>query len=150
MKKKIITDNSIRARVKRHTGKSGHRKIILMIAALAGGSYAAYRYVRIHKARRAQELSEKLRSGTNKMGQNDNECSSAYFKGYKNGLDDGYDEGYERGHTEGHYKGCDDGYLIGYEEALKKCIKDVEGISDEILDKADEYEQEDEIHEDSE
>lgn len=150
MKKKNKVDSNIRTNIKGHVRKAGCRKAVLVMAVIAGGSYAAYRYIRSIKARRAQELSERLRSDRSKAGQNDNECSSAYFEGYKNGLDDGYDEGYERGHTEGHYKGCDDGYLVGYEEALKKCIKDVEGISDEIFNKADEYEQEDEIHEDSE
>lgn len=126
MKKKNIADSTIRTHVKRHTGKSGRRKVILIIAALAGGSYAAYRYFKMLKVRRAQELSERLRSSSNRASQSDNECSSAYFEGYKDGLkagsidlsaeerDGAYYEGFEAGRKEGH----DSGYAGGYQDGI--------------------------------
>ena len=126
MKKKNIADSTIRTHVKRHTGTSGRRKVIFIIAALTGGSYATYRYIKMLKARRAQELSERLRFGRNKKSQSDNECSSAYFEGYKDGLkagsidlsaeerDGAYYEGFEAGRKEGH----DSGYAGGYQDGI--------------------------------
>ena len=146
MKKKKLADGSIGAHIKRNAGKRGRRKAVLVIAVLAGGSYAVYRYIRMLKVKRAQELSERLRSGRQDSTPNDRECASAYFEGYKNGLDDGYDEGYERGSTAGEERGIDDGYKIGYEEALRKCYLDANGEIDE----ADKNEEEDEIHEGNE
>ena len=150
MKKKKLADSSIGAHIKRNAGKRGRRKAVLVIAVLAGGSYAVYRYIRMLKARMAQELSERLRSGKQDSRPNDRECASAYFEGYKNGLDDGYGEGYGRGYGEGHYKGCDDGYQTGYKEALKKCYLDANEDADGFFDEADKNEEEDEIHEGNE
>ena len=145
MKKKNIADSTIRTHVKRHTGKSGRRKVILIIAALAGGSYAAYRYFKMLKVRRAQELSERLKSGSNRAGQSDNECSSAYFEGYKDGLkagsidlsaeerDGAYYEGYETGQKEGH----DSGYAGGYQDGINTGFEN--GYLKGILEAEDKY-----------
>ena len=154
MKKKNIADSTIRTHVKRHTGKSGRRKVILIIAALAGGSYAAYRYFKMLKVRRAQELSERLRFGRNKKSQSDNECSSAYFEGYKDGLkagsidlsaeerDGAYYEGYEAGRKEGHDSryagGYQDGINTGFENGYLKGTLEAEDKYAKIGGNADE------------
>ena len=150
MKRKKLTDSNIGTHIKRNTGKGRRRRAVLVIAVLAGGSYAVYRYIRMLKVRRAQELSEKLRSERYDSRPNDRECASAYFEGYKNGLDDGYDEGYERGVSEGEVRGIDDGYDIGYEEALRTCMGAANETADDFFYEADKNVEEDEIHEDDE
>jgi flagellar biosynthesis/type III secretory pathway protein FliH len=150
MENENIMKRSIGSHIKKYASKIRHKRAVLIIMAIAGGSYAAYRYIRNSRSKRAQELSERLRSERKETGQCDRECTSAYFEGYKNGLDDGYDEGYERGYSEGHFKGCDDGYMVGCEEMLKKCISDANRKSDVYTDEEDENEEEDKAHEDNE
>ena len=150
MEKEITKNRSIGSHIRKYAPKIKHKRLVLIIMAITGGSYAAYRYVRNSRSKRAQELSERLRSERKENSQCDRECTSAYFEGYKNGLDDGYDEGYERGYSEGHFKGCDDGYMVGCEEMLKKCISDANRKSDVYTDEEDENEEEDKAHEDNE
>ena len=150
MENENIMKRSIGSHIKKYASKIKHKRLVLIIMAIAGGSYAAYRYVRNSRSKRAQELSERLRSERKENSQCDRECTSAYFEGYKNGLDDGYDEGYERGYSEGHFKGCDDGYMVGCEEMLKKCISDANRKSDVYTDEEAENEKEEETHEDNE
>lgn len=150
MENENIMKRSIGSHIKKYASKIRHKRTVLIIMAIAGGSYAAYRYVRNLRSKRAQELSERLRSERKENSQCDRECTSAYFEGYKNGLDDGYDEGYERGYSEGHFKGCDDGYMVGCEEMLKKCISDANRRSDACTNEEEENEKEDKAHEDNE
>lgn len=150
MEKENIKDRSIGSHIRKYASKIRHKRSVLIIMAIAGGSYAVCRHIRNLKAKRARELSERLRYERKENSQCDRECTSAYFEGYKNGLDDGYDEGYERGYSEGHFKGCDDGYMVGCEEMLKKCILDANRKSDVYTDEEDENEEEDKAHEDNE
>ncbi len=77
--------------------KRKRTKAVLIIGVVSGGVYTACRLYRHFRKKKIQEMSERLRFGSQDNRPNDKECSEAYFAGYKNGLDDGYSEGFDKG-----------------------------------------------------